>query len=89
MKTTLQFFLCKVAIPAFLAAGIFVATASAAPTGTPPDAPSTHAAHVASGAMPPDAPTSGNSALSQQISDLQVKVSQLEAMLAKSSPAMG
>ena len=53
MKTTLRFFLCKVAILAILAAGIFIATPSAAPTVTPPDAPATHAAHVASGGPGP------------------------------------
>ena len=47
----------------------------------------THAAHVASGAMPPDAPQ-GDPALSQQISELQTKVAQLEAALAQSAPPM-
>lgn len=52
---------------------------------TPPDP--AHAAHVASGAMPPDAAPSGPS-LAQQISQLQTKVAQLEANLAKNAPPM-
>lgn len=51
----------------------------------PPDP--AHAAHVASGAMPPD-PMKGDPSLSQQISQLQAKVAQLEASLAASAPPM-
>ncbi len=45
----------------------------------------THAAHVASGAMPPDAPK-GDPALSRQIAELQTKVAQLEITLAQNMP---
>lgn len=44
-----------------------------------------HAAHVASGAMPPDAST-GDPALLQKITELQTKVSQLQTSLAASNP---
>jgi len=46
-----------------------------------------HAAHVAAGAMPPDV-AKGDTALSQQLSQLQAKVAQLEAIIAKSAPPM-
>ncbi len=46
-----------------------------------------HAAHVAAGIMPPDS-VKGDPFLSQQISELQVKVAQLEATLALSAPSM-
>jgi hypothetical protein len=46
-----------------------------------------HAAHVAAGAMPPDAPT-GDPALAQQLSQLRAKVAQLEATLAQTTPPM-
>ena len=47
----------------------------------------THAAHVASGAMPPDA-AKGDPVLSQQIAELQTKVAQLQAALAQNAPPM-
>ena len=46
-----------------------------------------HAAHVAAGAMPPDA-AMGDAMLSQQLLQLQAKVAQLESALAKMSPPM-
>ncbi len=56
---------------------------------TPPADPATHAAHVAAGKMPatpaPDA-AKGNPALSQDVSQLQAKIAQLEAALAKGAP---
>ena len=50
----------------------------------------THAAHVAAGTMPPDAPaaTTSDPVLSQQLSELQAKVATLEAALAKTMPPM-
>lgn len=57
------------------------------PLAAQPAADPTHAAHVASGAMPPDAAT-GDPELSQQLSQLQAKVAQLETALAKIDPAM-
>ena len=53
--------------------------------------PAVHAAHVAAGTHPatpaPDA-AKGDPALAQQLSQLQAKVAQLEAALAKSAPPM-
>ena len=46
-----------------------------------------HAAHVASGAMPPDA-AKGDPGLVRQLSQLQAKVAQLEATLARIAPPM-
>ena len=55
----------------------------AAPAPTDP----AHAAHVAAGAMPPDT-AKGDPALVQQLSQLQAKVAQLEATLARMAPPM-
>ena len=70
---------------------LFVSAAKL-PAQTPkPDAPAAavdpavHAAHVAAGTHP-GAP--GDPALSQQLSQLQAKIAQLEATLAKSAPTM-
>ena len=52
----------------------------------PPTDPA-HAAHVAAGAMPPDA-AKNDPALAQQVSQLRAKVAQLETALAKISPPM-
>ena len=76
-----------------LVAAIFLSVRSQAFAANPPVDPATHAAHVAAGTMPPDAPAApdmanGDPALAQQISELQVKMAQLEATLAKSAPAM-
>ena len=58
------------------------------PKPTPPAVdPATHAAHIAAGTMPPDA-AKGDPALARQLSQLQAKVAQLEAVLAKSAPPM-
>lgn len=54
-------------------------------TAAPAVDPATHAAHVASGAMPPDA-AKGDPALNQQLAQLQAKVAQLETALAKNAP---
>ena len=52
--------------------------------------PATHAAHVAAGKMPATTADAakGDPALSQQVSQLQVKIAQLEAALAKGAPPM-
>ena len=52
--------------------------------------PAIHAAHVAAGTMPPDAPAMPMSdpALAQQLSELRAKVAQFEAALATSAPSM-
>ncbi len=96
MKTTMQLFSFKAALPAILAAGIFAATLNAAPPATPAPAvdPATHAAHVAAGTHPatpaPAAPgaAKGDPALAQRLSQLQAKMAQLEAALAKDAPPM-
>ena len=66
-----------------LAAAIFASAQQNSQTAPPVDP--AHAAHVASGAMPPD-----GAALSQQLAELQAKTTQLQALLGKStSPAVG
>ena len=76
----------KAALPAILVSSILAAALYAAPPAKlpakPPLDPSSHAAHVAAGTMPPDAPA-GDPTISQ----LQAKVAQLEASLAKAAPA--
>lgn len=70
-----------------LASGLLTACARGQPTtpAEPPVDPASHAKHVAAGAMPTDT-AEGDPALSQQISELQAKVAQLEAALAKNAP---
>ena len=68
------------------------APAPAKPASTAPAVdPATHAAHVAAGKMPattaPDGAV-GDPALNQQLSQLQAKIAQLEAALAKGAPPM-
>ena len=69
-----------------LAVATFVSVGQKTLAAQPPTDPA-HAAHVAAGAMPPDA-AKGDPALSQQLSQLQAKVAQLEAALAKIAPPM-
>ena len=70
-----------------LVAGAIFANAQQPPAAlSPPVDPATHAAHVASGAMPPDAPKA-DPALAKQIADLQTKAAQLQAALAAGAPA--
>ena len=92
MKTSVQLFSSKAVLAAILAAVICAARLIAAPPATPPPAvdPATHATHVAAGAPAPDAPDAakGDPALAQQFSQLQAKMAQLEASLAKSAPPM-
>jgi Spy/CpxP family protein refolding chaperone len=83
MKTITKPILIKAGLPALLATGILAATLTAQQA---PVDPATHAAHVAAGTMPPNAPAAGDPALSQQLSQLQAKNAQLEAALAKSAP---
>lgn len=64
----------------FVTAGLKTLTAQ-----TPYDP--AHAAHVAAGTMPPDAPK-GDPALAQQVSELRAKVAQLEATLSNNAPSM-
>ena len=67
-----------------LAVATFMSVEQKTLAAEPPADPA-HAAHVAAGAMPPDA-AMGDAALSQQLSQLQAKVAQLEATLAGNAP---
>lgn len=68
------------AVTLFVTAGLKTLTAQTSPDPA-------HAAHVAAGTMPPDAPK-GDPALAQQVSELRAKVAQLEATLANRAPPM-
>lgn len=87
MKTLIPFGTGRLVGASLLAIATFVSIQSSAPAAAPPVDPA-HAAHVASGAMPPD-PVKADPALSQQIAQLQTKVAKLEATLAASAPPMG
>src|SRR6266540_264784 len=79
----------RTALASLVAVGLLEASAPAQPTtpATPPVDPATHAAHVAAGTHPAPADgTKGDPALAQQLSELRVKVAQLEAALAKNAP---
>jgi Spy/CpxP family protein refolding chaperone len=84
MKNRIQIITPRLVIAGLLAVTGFVSvgqfTLAAQPAADP-----THAAHVASGAMPPDAAT-GDPALSQQLLQLKMRVAQLEAAIAKIAP---
>ena len=70
-----------------LLAGAIYANAQQPPTAaSPPVDPANHAAHVASGAMPPDT-SKADPALVKQIADLQAKTAQLQAALASGASA--
>jgi Spy/CpxP family protein refolding chaperone len=86
MKTCISFIPAYRILVGLLAATFAGSGLSSLHAQTPSD-PAIHAAHVASGAMPPDAPKN-DAALAQQISQLQSKVAQLEATLAKSAPTI-
>jgi hypothetical protein len=78
----MNLFSLKTALPAIIVSSILATSIRAAPPAKPTLDSSSHAAHVAAGIMPPDAPK-GDPTISQ----LQAKVAQLEASLAKSAPA--
>ena len=72
---------------------LLLVSADKLPAQTPKPAapavdPATHAAHVAAGKMPatPADAATANPALSQDVSQLQAKIAQLEAALAKGAP---
>ncbi len=73
----------------FVGSCLALICASNLPAQTPKVGPATHAAHVAAGTMPaapvPDA-AKGDPALTQQLAQMQAKVAQLEAALAKNAP---
>lgn len=75
----------KTTLAVLLAVNLWVVNAQAetTPPAKQPVDPATHAAHVASGVMPPDA-VKGDPAILQQLSQIQAKIVQLEAALAKS-----
>jgi hypothetical protein len=68
------------AVATFMSVGQYTLTAQ-------PAADPAHAAHVAAGAMPPDT-AMGDAMLTQQLLQMQAKVAQLEAALAKIEPPM-
>lgn len=79
----------KTGLALLVTAGLFAASSRAQPTASakPPVDPATHAAHVAAGTHPvPADATKGDPVLAQQLSELRVKVAQLEDALAKNAP---
>ena len=82
MKNRLSIFTASLSGASLLAAALFASAQQNTPAA--PAVDPSHAAHVASGAMPPDAPA-GDPALIQQLAELQAKVTQLQASLAKSA----
>ena len=84
MKTRLSIFTASLTGAGLLAAAIFASAQQNSLAAAPPVDPA-HAAHVAAGAMPPDAPA-GDPALIQQLAELQAKVTQLQTSLATSTP---
>ncbi len=85
MKNRIPIITTRLVVTGLLAVTLFVSVAQKT-FAAPPTDPA-HAAHVAAGAMPPDAAT-GDQALAQQLTELQAKLTQLEATLAKSAPPM-
>lgn len=86
MKNRVQIITTRLIVAGSLAVATIVSVGQqsfAAPQPTDP----AHAAHVAAGAMPPDV-AKGDPALVQQLSQLQAKVAQLEAALARIAPPM-
>ena len=77
----------KIALATMLAgAAIYANQLYAAPSPTPdPTSHSDHAAHVASGQMPPDSPKV-DPAVTQQLSTAQTNAAQLKGTLAQNSP---
>ena len=86
MKTRFSIFTASLTGAGLLAAAVFASVQQNSLAASTPVDPA-HAAHVAAGTMPPDAPA-GDPALTQQLAELQAKVIQLQASLAKgASPA--
>ena len=84
MKTRSSIITASLTGAGLLAAAIFASVQQNSLAASPPVDPA-HAAHVAAGTMPPDAPA-GDPALTLQLAELQAKVTQLQASLAKSAP---
>ena len=82
MKKRFPILTSRLMVASLLAVATFVCVGQNNPMPDP-----THAAHIAAGAMPPDA-AMGDAMLSQQLLQLQAKVAQLESALAKLSPPM-
>ncbi len=83
MKTRFSIITASLTGAGLLAAALFASAQQNTPAA--PAIDPAHAAHVAAGTMPPDAPA-GDPALTQQLADLQTKVTQLQTSLAKSAP---
>ena len=86
MKNRISIIITRFIGAGLLAVATFVIVEQKTFAADPPTDPA-HAAHVAAGAMPPDA-VKGDPALAQQVSQLRAKVAQLETALAKISPPM-
>lgn len=84
MKTRFSIITASLTGAGLLATALFASAQQDSLAASPAVDPA-HAAHVASGAMPPDAPA-GDPALTKQLAELQAKVTQLQASLAKSAP---
>jgi len=84
MKTRSSIITASLTGAGLLAAAVFTSVQQNSLAASPPVDPA-HAAHVAAGSMPPDAPA-GDPALTQQLAELQAKVTQLQASLAKGAP---
>ena len=86
MKTRFAFLTACPVLAGLLAAAIFASVGqNTLAAQTPPDP--VHAAHVASGAMPPTMSTN-DPALAQQLAELRAKITQLEITLAQGAPPM-
>ena len=87
MKTRLSVFTASLTGAGLLAAAAVLASVQQNSLAASSPVDPAHAAHVAAATMPPDAPA-GDPALTQQLAELQAKVTQLQASLAKgASPA--
>ncbi len=84
MKARFSIFTASLTGAGLLAAVIFASVQQNSLAAAPPVDPA-HAAHVAAGTMPPDAPA-GDPALIKQLAELQAKVTQLQTSLATNAP---
>ena len=84
MKTRFSIITASLTGAGLLGAALFASDQQNSLAASPPVDPA-HAAHVAAAIMPPDAPA-GDPALTQQLAELQAKVTQLQASLAKGAP---
>lgn len=87
MKTRFRNIATRLIAASFLAVATVAGVEQKTLAAELPVDPATHAKHVAAGTHPaPADATKGDPALSQQLSELQAKIAQLEAALAKNAP---